>query len=768
MNRTATRKHTRLALLLAASGLLWAACTDEAPIVEDQAELGHRWAPLWQNGDFEAGAANAAPSNWVVGTYTNSGLASTNPQSFGQLGLNGGSTARTYRREAAEGSQTDPNASNLKWPRYGSGVAVLDVGTGRVTNTLEQTMQLTVEDIDPADGKLHIRFAVAPVLQNPSHSASQQPYWYVELINVTRNVTLYRDFNYANQPGVPWQNGTSSAQYTDWQLVDIAPSSVQAQLGDTIKLVVVSAACSLGGHWARVYVDGVGPKVPSLFVSAVGPATANTNSNIIYDMNYSNGGNATAGGAQVSVVIPAGTTFQSVSGATCSSVPAVGSTGTTLVCQVGDVNPGQSGTFQVTVRVTQGSGTITLGNYWIRSLTIQPLLGPKVFTNITTAPQADLSVTKTDGLGGIAWNQNTTYTMVVRNDGPSAVTGATVVDTLPSQLTAATWSCVAAGGGTCGAASGSGSINTTVNLPVNATATFTLNARVIAGVGNGTVTNTISVTAPGGVTDNYPNNNAALDTNFIGELRTVNVTKIGIGQGNLVSIPSAISCGSTCTSASATFVSGQQIVLAVNPLPGHTFLGWGGDCAFAGTSNCSITVTNNLNITANITKPLGPNGDDCTLNEECQSGICVDGVCCNNACGGGVSDCSACNLAGKRGICSLLNLPGINDGGTCDGTDNDCDGSTDEDYVRQNTTCGVGSCARTGQTVCSGGVVSDTCVAAQPTNEVCDGQDNDCDGFVDAADNTLVLVPCDKQSGVCAGAMRTAAQCVNGGWQPCP
>src|SRR5690606_19453025 len=131
-------------------------------------------------------------------------------------------------------------------------------------------------------------------------------------------------------------------------------------------------------------------------------------------------------------------------------------------------------------------------------------------------------------LGGIAWNQNTAYTMVVRNDGPNAVNGATVVDTLPAQLTAATWTCVAAGGGSCGAASGSGNINTTVNLPVNATATFTLNARVINGVGNGQVTNTINVTAPSGVTDSYPDNNGAADTNFIGELRTVTATKIGI------------------------------------------------------------------------------------------------------------------------------------------------------------------------------------------------------------------------------------------------
>lgn len=40
------------------------------------------------------------------------------------------------------------------------------------------------------------------------------------------------------------------------------------------------------------------------------------------------------------------------------------------------------------------------------------------------------------------------------------------------------------------------------------------------------------------------------------------------------------------------------------------------------------------------------NGDRCSSAPECKSGFCVDGVCCNSACGGGaLSDCQACSKA---------------------------------------------------------------------------------------------------------------------------
>ena len=114
---------------------------------------------------------------------------------------------------------------------------------------------------------------------------------------------------------------------------------------------------------------------------------------------------------------------------------------------------------------------------------------------------------------------------------------------------------------------------------------------------------------------------------------------------------------------------------------------------------------------------------------------------------------------------------------SCDGLDNDCDGATDEDFVTATPdgvlvkgageACGAGVCAG-GVTACNDHADGIVCPAlANGGFEVCDGLDNDCDGATDATDDSLTLVPCDNQKGVCGGAVRPAARCVVGSWEPC-
>jgi len=155
--------------------------------------------------------------------------------------------------------------------------------------------------------------------------------------------------------------------------------------------------------------------------------------------------------------------------------------------------PTVTGTFPITVIATDANGCTGTG---------------PVYT-LTVAAQADLAITKTDGVTTVTPGGSTTYTITASNAGPSSTTGS-VADTFPAVLSG-TWTCVGAGGGTCTAA-GAGNINDTVSLPAGGSVTYTVSASVSPSA-TGTLSNTATVS--GAATDSNPSNNSATDTDTV-------------------------------------------------------------------------------------------------------------------------------------------------------------------------------------------------------------------------------------------------------------
>ncbi len=128
--------------------------------------------------------------------------------------------------------------------------------------------------------------------------------------------------------------------------------------------------------------------------------------------------------------------------------------------------------------------------------------------------EADLEIFKDDGLADATLGESVTYTIVVNNPGPSDALGSLVEDAFPPELVGASWTCVGAGGGTCGAA-GAGDIADTADLPAGGSVTYTATATVAFNAPAGPFDNTATVTPAMGVTDPNPGNNVGVDTTTV-------------------------------------------------------------------------------------------------------------------------------------------------------------------------------------------------------------------------------------------------------------
>jgi uncharacterized repeat protein (TIGR01451 family) len=186
------------------------------------------------------------------------------------------------------------------------------------------------------------------------------------------------------------------------------------------------------------------------------------------------------------------------------------------IATVGTVNHGATGSALVEQTVAWDTGSLpgnvsgyVCGRISDGSRTRYLCAQPELHTLL---PEADLAVTKTDGLVATMPGAQVTYTITVSNDGPAATASAGVDDPFPGDLTSVTWTCAGTGGGTC-SATGSGDIHDTAALPIGATVTYTAIGTVAADA-SGTMTNTVTVAATD-TSDPDPSDNSASDETIV-------------------------------------------------------------------------------------------------------------------------------------------------------------------------------------------------------------------------------------------------------------
>jgi hypothetical protein len=239
---------------------------------------------------------------------------------------------------------------------------------------------------------------------------------------------------------------------------------------------------------------------------------------------------------------------------------------------------------------------------------------------------------------------------------------------------------------------------------------------------------------------------------------------IGIGEceshGELTCIPAtgAIDCNAQIIDPVAELCDGLDndcngFADETFPLVGIACSAGQGECLALGEYECS---GDQLSTVCNAVAGT-PQTEVCDgLDNNCDGSTDEDFGDLGTGCVVGLGVCTrmgvmVCRPDGTGTQCSVT--PGTGSPEACDGLDNDCDGLTDNDIPGTGEACsiGLGECYSEGLTVCqpSGDIVCDATVIS-PVQELCDDLDNDCDDFTDE-DFANKGLSCNTGIGECLG-----------------
>lgn len=315
-------------------------------------------------------------------------------------------------------------------------------------------------------------------------------------------------------------------------------------------------------------------------VSTVTPGEA-----VIYTIAVANAGPSTVTDAAASDLFPAELSC------TWTSLPAGGASGSAgsgsgSIAEVLTLPPASSMVYTASCSIDPAATGILANSASVTSSTFDPSPGNETSTDTSDlVPEADLAVTKSDGVATATPGDSVTYLIDVTNSGPSAVTDAAVSDPFPAALDCS-WVSAPAGGASGSAGSGSGSIGETLTLPPGGSMAYTVDC-AIDPAATGVLSNTASVSTA--VTDTNPGNEVATDTTDLLPAADLSVTKsdglAAVAPGEPVTYVIAVSSGGPSSVTDALVSDAFPAILACS----WTSTAAGGASGSSGTGSGSIS-----------------------------------------------------------------------------------------------------------------------------------------------------------------------------------
>ncbi|MEM1334983.1 MAG: hypothetical protein AAGG08_16155, partial [Actinomycetota bacterium] len=289
-------------------------------------------------------------------------------------------------------------------------------------------------------------------------------------------------------------NLPSGASVTYTVTCDINPGAT-GTVSNTATIQSSSVTDPVPGNNSASDTNTLSPSADVGVTKTNGTTTSLPGAVTVYTIVASNAGPSTAPSVTLNDTFPAillncSYTSLAAGGATGNTVSGSGDLAETL-----SLPPSSSVTYTATCQIDPGATGSLTNTATVSSTTPDPDGSNASATDTDTLePTADLRITKDNGTAFSIPGTQTTYTIQVSNAGPSAVPDAAVVDVFPPSLLNCTYTSAALDGATGNTASGSGDIGDTLNLPLEASVTYTATCD-IAEDASGTLSNTATVTS---------------------------------------------------------------------------------------------------------------------------------------------------------------------------------------------------------------------------------------------------------------------------------